>query len=76
MAATKNDKNSDWGSCKKFKLTYRTTHGLHGLLAGKVFREAEVDHFDAGWVALIGKHKVFWLDVSVANVLRVQIDQC
>ena len=59
----------------KLVLTYGATHGLHGLLARKVFGEAEVNHFDARRVALGRQHKVLGLDVPMANVLRVQVYQ-
>ena len=55
--------------------TYRSAHCLHGFLASEVFRESEVDHFDASWVALSCKHKVFGLDVAMADVLPMQVDQ-
>lgn len=46
------------------KQTYGATHGGHGVLAGEVLAEAEVNHFDAAGVALALEHEVLGLDVS------------
>lgn len=56
-------------------MTYRSTHGFHGLLAAEVLGEAEVDHFDAGGVVLVREHEVLRLDVPVRDVLSVQVLQ-
>ena len=61
---------SDWRS-----LAYRSAHGLHGLLAGEVLRKAEVNHLDATGVVFASEHKVLGLDVAMADVLSVQVDQ-
>ena len=45
-------------------------------MAGEVLRKAEVDHFDAAGVVLASEHKVLGLDVAMADVLSVQVDQC
>lgn len=46
------------------KGAYGAAHGGHGVLAGEVLAEAEVDHFDAAGVALALEHEVLRLDVS------------
>ena len=58
------------------KQTYRSAHGLHGLLAGEVLREAKIDHLDAAGVIFACEHEVLGLDVAMADVLPVEVDQC
>lgn len=55
--------------------TYRATHCLHSLLSGKVLRKAKINHFDAIRVILAGKHEILRLDVSMADVLSVQVSE-
>jgi hypothetical protein len=49
------------------------THGGHGLVIGKVLGESEVDHFDASEVVLLVDHEVLRLDVSVGDLVVVQV---
>ena len=45
-------------------------------MAGEVLRKAEVDHFYAAGVVLASEHEVLGLDVAMADVLSMQVDQC
>jgi hypothetical protein len=40
---------------------------------GEVFRESEVDHLNAGEVVFLVKHEVLRFDVSVGNLVFVEI---
>ena len=57
------------------KTTYRSTHGFHCVACREVLGEAEIDHFDARGVLYAGQHKVFGLDVSVTDLLVVEVRQ-
>ena len=45
-------------------------------MTGEVLREAKVDHLDAAGVIFACEHKVLGLDVAMADVLPVEVDQC
>lgn len=45
-------------------------------MPGEIFAETEVNHFDAGGIVLLFKHEVLRLNVSVRDVVIVQVHQC
>ena len=64
-----------WQRVIEGKVTYRATHCFHVLLAWEVFWKSKVNHLDAAWVSLLGKHEVFWLDIPMGDIHWVDIDE-
>ena len=52
---------------------WRARHGVHCVLLGEVLGQPKVYHLNASHIILLVKHEIFWLDISMGDLLAVQV---
>jgi hypothetical protein len=52
---------------------WRARHRMHRVLLREVLGQPEIYHLNACHIILLVKHEVLWLDISMRNLLAVQV---